>query len=368
MSDLGLSRVQITPDDRDPQATFDAMLAAVQGKLPTWEARNGALETVLLEAWATGAADVIYSLNRLPGRIEEDILALYDVPRFAGAPATGTAIITWDTSRTATVEAGLRFAVPDTDIVLEVTTSTTGTGASLNVPITATANGAAANSVASGAGLDLVDSIPFAVSVALSGTLSGGADPETDSAYLSRAATRLARVTSSLVIPSHFVAYALENPAVKRAKAYDLWDGTGANTSSDLGYVTIAVYGNGGQVLEATRDTIEAEMAERSAAMITPVVIPATISTKNIASTVKALAGYDTTAVQAACVAAIRAYVNPATWVWDASLVDTEIVALLDKVPGVDYVVSGTTTPSGTSTITTPAGLATAGTVTITVT
>ena len=127
MSDLGLSRVELTPDDRDPQATFDAMLASVQAALPTWDARNGALETVLMEAWATGTADLIYALNRLPGRIEEDILALYDVARYAGARATGTAVITWDTSRTATVSAGLRFAVPDSDIELEVTTTTTGT-------------------------------------------------------------------------------------------------------------------------------------------------------------------------------------------------------------------------------------------------
>lgn len=368
MSDLGLSRVEITPDDRDPQATFDAMLASIRAALPTWEARNGALETVLLEAWATGAADVIYSVNRLPGRIEEDILALYDVARFPGAVATGNAVITWDTSRTATVTAGLRFEVPGTDIVLEVTTTTTGTGASLTVPVRALEAGAAPNAVASGAALDVLDSIPFAVSVALSGTLTGGADPETDTAYLERAATRLARVTSSLVVADHFVAYCLEDPAVTRAVAYDQWDGTGSLVTTDLGYVTVAVYGNAAQVAAGKRTALAAEMDERAAAMITPVVIPATITTVNIAATVEALAGYDTTEVRDACIAAIRAYVNPATWEWDASVIDTEIIALLDDVPGVDYVVSGTVTPSGTTTITTPAGLATAGTVTITVT
>lgn len=368
MSDLGLSRVEITPDDRDPQQTFDAMLASVRAALPTWDARNGALETVLLEAWATGAADVIYALNRLPGRIEEDILALYDVARFAGAKATGNAVITWDTSRTATVTAGIRFTVPSSDIVLEVTTTTTGTGATLTVPVRATEPGAAANSVTSGAALDVLDAIPYAVSVALSGTLSGGADAESDNAYLERAATRLARVTSSLVVADHFVAYALENTAVVRAKAYDLWDGTGANTSSDLGYVTVAVYGSGAQVAAGTRTALAAEMDERAAAMITPVVIATTISTVNIAATVKALAGYSTAAIAAACEAAIRAYVNPASWTWDASLIDTEIISLLNDVAGVDYVVSGSVTPSGTTTITTPAGLATAGTVTITVT
>ena len=155
MSDLGLSRVELTPDDRDPQATFDAMLASVQAALPTWDARNGALETVLMEAWATGTADLIYALNRLPGRIEEDILALYDVARYAGARATGTAVITWDTSRTATVSAGLRFAVPDSDIELEVTTTTTGTGSTLSVPVRATEPGSAPNSVTSGAALDV---------------------------------------------------------------------------------------------------------------------------------------------------------------------------------------------------------------------
>lgn len=368
MSDLGLSRVEIIPDDRDPQATFDAMLAAIQAALPTWDARNGALETVLLEAFATGAADVIYALNRLPGRIEADILALYDVARYAGAQATGTAVITFDASRTSTVAAGLRFAVPDSEIVLEIVTTTTGTGATLSVPVRAAEAGAAANALTSGSALDVLDSIPYAVSVALSGTLTGGADPETDDAYIQRASTRLARVTSSLVVDDHFTAYALENPAVKRAKAYDLWDGTGANTASDVGYITVATYGSQAQVASGTRTTLDAEMTERCAAMITPVVIAATVSTINIAATVVALAGYNTTTVRDACIAAVRAYVNTDRWPWDSSLVDSQIIDVLADVPGVDYVASGTVTPSGTTTITTPAGLATAGTVTITVT
>lgn len=368
MSDLGLSRVTITPDDRDPQATFDAMLAAVRAALPTWEARNGALETVLLEAFSVGAADLIYALNRLPGRIEADILALYDVPRYAGAQATGTAVVSFDTSRTVTLEQGLRFAVPGTELVLEIATTTTGTGTTLSLPVRATEASAAANAVIPGAALDVIDAIPYAVSVALSGTLTGGADPETDAAYLERASTRLARVTSSLVVADHFTAYALEDTAVKRAKAYDLWDGTGANTSSDVGYVTVAVYGSAAQVASDTRLALQGEMASRCAAMIQPVVIPATISTINIAGTVKAVAGYSTVEVKAACEAAIRAFLNPATWEWDASLIDSEIIAVLSDVAGVDYVVSGTVTPSGTTAITTPAGLATAGTVTVTVT
>lgn len=367
MTDLGLSRVEITPDDRDPQATFDSMLAAVEAALPTWDARNGALETVLMEAWATGTADLIYALNRLPGRIEQDILALYDVPRYGGAAATGTAVITWDTSRTETVTAGLRFAVPDSDIELEVSATTTGTGSTLSVPVRATEPGSEANRVPSGATLDVLDSIPFAVSVALSGLLTGGADPETDAAYIERASTRLARVTSSLVVPEHFVAYALENPAVKRATVYDLWDGVGSLSTSDLGYVTIAVYGAQAQVAQGIRDALQAEMAERGASMITPVVIEADIETINVAATVVALTGFDNNEVRDACVAAVRAYINTDTWEWDASLIDTDLISVLEDVPGVDYV-DGSITPSGTTAINTPAGLATAGTVTITVT
>lgn len=368
MSDLGLSRVELTPDDRDPQATFDAMLAAVQAALPTWDARNGALETVLMEAWATGAADLIYALNRLPGRIEEDILALYDVARYAGAAATGTAVITWDTSRTETVSAGIRFAVPDSDIELEVTANTTGTGASLSVPVRATEPGSEANGVTPNAALDVLDAIPYAVSVALSGALTGGADPETDAAYIERASARLARVTSSLVVPDHFVALALENPAVKRAVAYDLWDGTGTLSTSDLGYITIAVYGAQAQVAQGVRDSILAAMAEQSAAMITPVIIEADITVVDVDATVVALAGYDTNQVRDDCEAAIRAYVNTDRWPWDGDVIDTQLIDVLADVPGVDYVSSGTVVPSGTTPITTPAGLATAGTVTITVT
>jgi uncharacterized phage protein gp47/JayE len=366
MSDLGLSRVEIVPDDRDPQATFDEMLAAVQAALPTWDARNGSLEVVLLEAFAVGAADIIYALNRLPGRIEEDILALYDVARYAGAVATGSAVITLDESRTVTISEGTRLGIPDGDIVLEVTADTTATGATITVPVQATEPSATPNALAANAPLDVIDSIPYAISVALSGTMTGGADPETDDTYLARAATRLARVTSSLVVADHFVAYALESPVIRRAKAYDLWDGVGANTESDLGYVTVAVYGIGAQVDADVRATLETDMTTRSAAMMTPVVIEADITTVDIAATIAVLAGYSSTAVRDACEAALRAFVNPATWEWDDDVRPNDLIAVLSAVEGVDYVDS-ITDPAGVTPISAPAGLAEAGTVTITV-
>lgn len=364
MSDLGLSRVEITPDDRDPQQTFDQMLGAVQAALPTWQARNGSLEVVLLEAFAVGAADVIYALNRLPGRIEEDILALYDVARFAGTQATGDVEITLDESRTVTITAGTRFGIPGNDVVLEVTTETTATGSTITVPVRATTAGSAPNALAANAPLDVIDAIPHVISVALDGTMSGGADPETDAEYLTRAATRLARVTSSLVVPEHFAAYALENPNVRRAKAYDLWDGVGTNTSADIGYVTVATYGRSGQVDSTVRSTIQSEMAERCAAMITPVVIAANVDTVNVTATVDALPGYDTDEVRNACVAAIRAWMDPEVWEWDEPARETDTTVILAGVEGVDFVDS-VSSPSGSVAVDM---LAQAGTVTITVT
>lgn len=364
MSDLGLSRVEIVPDDRDPQATFDSMLAATQAALPSWEPRNGSLEVVLLEAVAVGVADLIYALNRLPGRIEEDILARYDVPRFAGAHASGNVAVTLDEVRTTTISAGTRFAIPGSDPVLEVTADTSDTGSTIVVPVRATQAGESPNALSADAPLDVIDSIPYVISVALDGVLTGGADPESDDAYLSRVATRLARVTSSLVVPDHFAAFALEHPLVRRAHAYDLWDGVGSNTSSDVGHVTVAVYGRGGPVSSELRTELQSGMAERCAAMITPTVINANVDTINVTATVEALAGYDTDAVRDACAEAARRWLDPESWQWDEPARETDLIALLAHVDGVDFVDS-VTSPSGSVTVDM---LAEAGTVTITVT
>lgn len=364
--DLDLSYLGLDIDDRDAQAIFDAALARFIELAPDARPRNGSVETMLLEAFATAASDVIYALNRFPSTAVEGILALYGVPRFAGSPAEGIITLTLDGTRTLTVEAGQRLSDPTTGLTLVVSTTTTGTSVtSLAVPCQTEDNGGAGNAITAGSAIDLLDSIPYVTAASVTTAFSGGADAESDTAYIDRAATVLARVTSSLVLPSHFIAYLLQDPRVSRATAIDLFE-PGGTPGSDLGYITTYTYGRGAQLSSAVREELRAAMQAISSAMVTVYVEEADIVTQNLALTVHALPGYSTAEVSDAVEAALSAWMSPETWPWGRDILVTEIIDIAADVTGVDYVTS-VTTPSSTVTLG-AAELAQSGTITVTVT
>ena len=366
VKDLDLTAIDLVIDDRDPQALFDAALARFLELAPTARPRNGSVEAILLEAAATASADVIYALNRIPALTVEGIISLYGVTRYAGAPAAGQVTVTLDGARTMTVAAGQRLLDPASGLVLQVTAATSITSAaSIVLPVATAEPGGAGNALTAGTAVDLLDSIPGAVSAQVTTGLTGGADPETDSSYLDRASTVFARVTSSLVLPVHFTAYLLEDPRVGRATSIDLYE-PGGTIGSDTGHITCFTYGRGAQLASTVRTELQDAMAAISSAIVTVHVEPAGIVTQNIALTVHALPGYATGDVQDAVEAALRAWMSPDAWTWGRDILVSEISDVAADVPGVDYVTT-VATPSGTVTVS-ASQLALAGTVTVTVT
>lgn len=366
MKDLDLTAIDLVIDDRDPQAIFDAALAKYLELAPNARPRNGSVETILLEAAAVATADAIYALNRIPALTVEGIISLYGVTRYAGAPAAGQVTVTLDGPRTLNVAAGQRLLDPATGLVLTVTASTSITATSTVVLPVATAEpGGAGNALTAGTAIDLLDTIPGAVSAQVTTAFTGGADPETDASYLDRASTVFARVTSSLVLPVHFTAYLLEDPRVGRATSIDLY-APGGTVGSDTGHITCFTYGRGAQLATEIRGELADAMNAISAAIVTVHVEPAGIVTQNLALTVHALPGYASTEVRDAVTTALRAWMSPDAWTWGRDILVAEITNIAADVPGVDYVTS-VATPSGTVAVG-ASQLANAGTVTVTVT
>ena len=348
--DLSLKSLDITPDDRDAQAIFDSALSAAQLALPDWTPRNGNVEVILMEAMSIAAADAIYALNRIPPIVLESVLALYGIIRSTGDQAVGTVTVDFDDLRTLEIAAGTEFADTVTGLTMYARDDTQVTNLdTITITVVATDAGAAGNEIEAGSDLDIVDSIPYSIGATVATGLTGGTDPENDEAYFDRASTVLARVTSSLVIPSHFIAYALQDTRVLRATAIDLFE-PGGTPGSDLGHITIYVYGRGGQVAEATRTEIETAMQTLSAAMITVHVEPATVITQAVDITVVGFPGYSTEAIAADVETAIANYLSTDTWVWGADVIVNELIAVASAVPGVDYVQT-VGTPSGTVTV-----------------
>jgi uncharacterized phage protein gp47/JayE len=275
--------------------------------------------------------------------------------------------VTFDDSRTTTIPTGTRFEVPGQGILLEVTADTSVTDEETAVlPVRTADPSAAANGLAVGTALDIIDAVPYAVSAEVSTTITGGADPESDAAYIERAGSRLARVTSSLVIPIHFTAYCLEDTRVLRATTVDLFDPeSGNDPGDDLGHVTVYLYGRGGPLDSSVLDDLDAQMTERSASMISVHVENGTVVTQDIDITVVALPGFSTDAIRDNVTAALQAWMNPTQWAWGKDIVVNDIIGEVGQVAGVDYVDS-VADPSGTVDLA-PNELAQVGTITVTV-
>lgn len=362
----------LTLYDKTPAELVERALLDAAVKLPGWVPRDGNTEVVLTEALSLVVAELLYGINRVPDAVIEGVLKLYGVARDLGTAPTATVTFTASGTTGYTVPAGTVVRLPigadHLDFTLDAPVaiapgSLTGTGA-----VTATSNTVAANGVASGTAVTMISPVPFIDTAALASAVTAGADPETDEQWRDRGVQRLARLVSTLVTPAHFSGYALENPLVYRALGLDNYDGSGANTSTDYGHVTVAVLGAAGAVLTSGQKTaLAAEMDALAQANLAVHVIDATVTAVAVTATVKARVGYDSATVTANVTAALNTFLNPDTWTWGATVRHNDLIAVIDGAEGVDYVVS-LGTPAGDATLAGEAPLADLGTLTLTVT
>jgi len=351
LRDLDSTYLGVSVDDRDPQAIFDSMLALAESRLPQFEPRNGSLEVVLMEACAVGMADLIYAANRTLGALVEGLISLYGVTRDEGTPATGTVRLTLTGSPTTTIEEGTLFRIEDADSMLVATESVEVTGGTLDVAVATTDTGGYLNSIVAGTACDPVVSVPHLANCVLHTDLNGGADAEDDLAFLTRAATRFARVTSSLVVPDHFTAYALEQPYVKRAVAVDQYDHDGGNDpGDDDGFLTVYVYGSGAAISTDEKNELEAAMQAQCASILTMTVEHATPVSVNVTAAVTKAAGYDTGELETAIEEALESVWSWQTSGFGADVEPIDVQTVIENVPGVDSVTS-LTLPSTTAAV-----------------
>lgn len=347
----------------------NAAIAALQATRPEWIARNASPEVILIEAMSLAAAEIANTGNAVIGAVTEAVLSsLYQIPRGTGTPATGTLTLTFDSTVTTTIPAGTSFLISAYNVEVTADADVTVTAASTaSVAVSSASSTTALNGVGSAASVDVLDWIPNLLSVAISGTFSGGSDPEDDATYIARARQRLARVTSSLVVADHFTAYCLESGLVSNATTIGAWDGVSTSTiGNDAGKVTSVVYGFGGNVSDANKTTLASAMQAITAAGVTVAVKNAAVTTVNVTVTVKQQPNTVAAAVQADVETAIKEYLNPETWTYGATVRTTSLSTVIDNVASVDYV-SSLSAPAADVTLNAN-GLAKYGTLTVTVT
>jgi len=312
-------------------------------KLPGLVLRAGRTEVALLEAEALIAVERIFAINRLPMAVAIIQARLAGVTISEGVAATATATFALADTVGHTIPAGTRLRLDTgTDSVIFTTNAAVTVAAgpsSATLPVTASTVGTAPNGTVVGTALALADPLFFVDGVTLATAPTGGADPENVVEWLTRAGQRFARLTSVLVLPSHFLAATLEDVRVARAFVIDKYDPTtpAILPGTNLGHVTVAVSGSGGVALSApVKAEIAATLSLLTRADLGVHVVDPTITTVAVTTTVVAKPTYTSAAVIANVTAALSTYLSPDTWAWGSTVYRNELLALIDGVVGVE--------------------------------
>lgn len=358
--------------DKDPEDVYNAALLVLQTRNPDWVPESTNIEVMLLEAMSMLVAEAIFSVNQLPKIQVQAQLALLGVERDAGSPPTvevefetvgdaGLAIAA-GTTLVLTLDTGDIFEFEtDTELVIPES-STTGT-----VFATAIQYGSQANGTPAGTVLDLKTDISDVFNVVTSTDVANGADAEVDEAWIERGIQRLQRLSETLVVPQHFINYALEDTNVARATVIDSYEPPSGTPGADAGHVTVLVYGSTGVLTTEQKNDLLAAMEALSAANLTIHVIDPTVTEVDVEVDVVKFSSYDSVDVEASITAALDEYLSPQYWEWGQYVRCNELIALISNVPGVDYV-DVLTTPATNFDLGESVALATPGTYTINVT
>lgn len=346
------SYVDLTLYDADAQTIIDRALEWVSTKFPEWTPHEHDLGVVLIEAFATEVVETVYAINRVPSATLEAYLALLGITASKGVAPTGTAAfqVATDTIEARTIPAGTRIALGDT--ILTTTTDGTAaatpggaTTATVTVPIIAGDTLSSALNGTTGQRAQLVDSVANVTSVTVT-TLNGGKEPEGTDAFLSRATTYLKRMTSTLVTAEQIATAALENPAVVRVAYRDNTTGASVTFGGSPGHVALWVAGAGGAALsDAQTAELKANLEAQSVANLTLHVFQLAPLAIDVSATVVVARGYAAGDVTAAVQDALTKYLSADTFNGEMVYYN-ELISLIDRVDGVDRVVS-LTTPSG---------------------
>lgn len=363
--------VDLTLYDKDPQDIFTDALVNLQSYLPEWEPREGHTEVLLMESLALEVAQIVFAVNRLPGAVLEVMLRLYGVTRDLGTYPTSAVTFTMVDDTSHSLPAGVRVAVPmgDDEALVFATTVAADVAPgvlSVTVPVMGTVATAAVNGYPASTVVELLDAVSSVESVELASPIGGGSAEESDADWFARGVNRFARLSETLVLPSHFVSAALEHPSVERAFVVDNYDPDAGGVPGDHpGHVSVAVYGDGAAVSAGVKGELLADFSGKVLANLEVHIIDPTLTAVDVTATVVLVPGADEAATLAAVEAALAAYLSPSTWGWASTVWRNELISLVDQVPGVSRVVS-VTVPAADQAIAGVAPLASPGTISIT--
>jgi uncharacterized phage protein gp47/JayE len=386
----------LVADARDlMQRCFDYMTSV----FPGWEPSEGQLDTALIEGISSEAADIATLTTEIPKTIFRYFGAqlMGVVPQDAVA---ATATSTWyaiDTNGYM-IPDGTQVSIADSsgnpvpfvtlgDAQIPAGQTHTTAGA---VTLIAIVPGADSSGVGSVSGpIDLIDVYPWIDHVTQTTVSIGGIDAEADDAYLDRLTQELSTISPRPILPRDFSIIARDIEGVQRATTID-----GLNPPSSYNNERmVCVVGldvNGAGIDSAHKTALQTYLdGLREVNFVVNITDP-TVSSANsvdVSATVLMDKNYSSADVHDRVVAAIQAFLNPATWgidptdnpnnptTWNNQTVVRylDLATAINNVAGVAYTVSVATGLNGGAqaatdkTLTGAAPLPHAGTIAVTV-
>lgn len=312
----------------DEGAVAEAILAGMADRIPGWEPSEAHVETNLAEAVAMIEVALVVLLKE-QARIAflgmaERILGITRKPE-----GVATALSDWTFSDDAgyVIPDGTQvfMRAPDGELVGFATFGETavppGQTSALGVRLVALEAGVGGNGFFGPA--EAVDPIVGVQAVALSIPSAGGADAEGIDDFADRATDRARRLRAVPITADDFAALALDHPLVARAMVVNLLDPANPPAAGQApqsgGHLTVFPIDETGLALSGIAAAeLEAMLGGEERPLNVAVhVRPPTFTSISVSMAVRLVPGAEEASMREAIVAAVAAYLSPATWALD---------------------------------------------------
>lgn len=352
----------------DARDLMQLAFAYIQSKNPDWSPSEGQLDTWIIEANASEAADI----GTLTSLVDKTIFRflgekIYGIAPTDATSATVNAVFHLDDVLGHTIPAGTQVGIADASgnivpfyVVSDVIVpGGQNTGAVLLAAITPGAAGTGLG--AAGTVAQLLDTIVWVDSVTLNETTTGGVDQESDSDYLSDLSQELQTISPTPILPIDFAILARKVAGVQRATAIDGYnpaDGTFNNERM----ITIVALTSAGTGVDAPTKTAISDYLEslREINFVVNTDDP-TVVQIDVSANVTTMVGYSTADVIARVTTTIQNFLDPSLWgisstddpnnprIWNNSstVYYLELAAAIDRTAGVDRITALTIGPHG---------------------
>lgn len=341
--------------ENDPVALREAVYEQIKAQFPEWNPAKAVLDKWIIDGCALIGAD----LGDIAGFVPEEILrqfgeTIFKVPALEAEPAIATVtIVVTDAAGYPTIPAGtqMMFKMPNgnnaafrTKAAVEVPV---GKSEVKGVLIEAIEPGSEENQLAGNP--QMLDSVSYIKEVKqTSANTSGGRDAETPSEYLDRLTTKLELLSTAPILPEDYAKLARALGSY-RAVGIDGYEPT-AETENNERMVAVAAVDEEGEAWTLPKQEefkAEAEASREINFVVNP--MNPTYNEMNTEVEVSCLPGFEKAKVKQLVEEALNQYYDPANWgntaseprLWRQNTIvrKTEVIALVNNVAGVDFIV-----------------------------